>query len=244
MAMTAVAAIVADRLGVLGPSWRRLAIVLFVIGLAIYFSASRTAIAMFVMLLVLSIAFARPQERRVVFTAYLVTVLGVVLAAIAIANIPVVGGAHGDGYIQIRTSVLDPISDPDRWQTFVDGWSLWLQSPIFGSGLGAYIEYQDTDRILVFHSVPLWMMAEMGFVGLAVGLAAFGCLALGAIRLTCNPHSRVWGIGLLMAWTCWGAGNLLHDFALQRSLWFLVALAFGVMPSADGAKPWHAEHDS
>lgn len=116
------------------------------------------------MLLVLSILFALPEERRATLTMSVQAVTGVILAVVAIANMPVLSGAFGSGQIHIRKSVLDPLSDPDHWQTLMDGWNLWIERPIFGHGLGAYVESRitDTEKFQVFHSVPLWLIAEMG----------------------------------------------------------------------------------
>ena len=246
MTMTAIAAIVADRVGVLGAGRRWLSGVLFLTGLAIYFSASRTGIGTFVMVLVLSVLFAMPEERRAALTMSVVAVAGVILAAVAIVRIPVLSGAFGSGRIRIRESVLDPLSDPDRWQTLVDGWYLWLERPIFGHGLGAYVESQiaDADQFQVFHSVPLWLMAEMGLVGLAVGLGCFGWFALSACRMMRSPAHRAWGTGLMMILICWSAASMLHDLFYQRSFWFLVGLAFGLLPAANGSRPGWNRNDS
>ena len=246
MTMTTIAAIVADRLGVLGASRRWLAIVLVLTGLAIYFTGSRTAIGMFVMLLVLSVAFAAPTERRAALATSLFAAVGVALVTAAIVSIPVLSDAPGTGVYPIRTSVFAADSDSERWQTIMDGYYLWIERPISGHGLGAYVESQlaDPGQYQVFHSVPLWLMAEMGIIGLAVGLAAFGCLALSAHRLMRDPARGAWGVGLLMALICWGAANLVHDFAFQRSFWFFIALAFGLLPAADEADPQRTEPDS
>ena len=246
MTMTAIAAVVADRVGVLGPGKRWLPGVLFLTGLAVCFSASRTGIGMFVMVLVLSVLFAMPEERRAALTTSIASAAGVVLAAVAIVRLPVLGGAFGSGRIRIRESVLDPHSDAEHWQILVDGWNLWLERPIFGHGLGAYVESQlaDTGQFQVFHSVPLWLMAEMGLVGLFVGLACCGWLALGACRMMRSPAHRAWGTGLMMVLICWSAGIMLHDLFYQRTFWFLVGLALGLPPTTRGSRPGWKRGDS
>lgn len=229
MAMTALAAILAHRFGVLGSDRRWLVAVLFLTGLVVFFTGSRTALGMFAVLLVLSVAFASPQERHRTLGAVLVATVFVALAAAAIANIPLLDNAPGTGAFPIRGVQSVVGSDSVRWVTFADGWRYWLERPLFGHGLGAYVAGQLAEKghYLVFHSVPIWLMAEMGAVGLATGLAAFGWLALGAWRLMRDPRSRDWGVGLVMALICWGAGNLVHDFAFQRLFWFFAAFAFG-----------------
>ena len=83
-------------------------------------------------------------------------------------------------------------------------------------------------------------MSEMGLIGLAVGIAAFGYLVLSAIRLMRDPVYRVWGAGLLMVLLCWGAASQVHDFAFQRTFWFFIALAFGLTPAVNGGEPRRA----
>ena len=230
MTMTAIVAIVAHRLGVLEQSRRWLIAILVLTGVVIYFTGSRSAIGMFAMMLVLSVAFASRVERHRALATSLVTTIGVAVAAAAISNIPALMDAPGIGEYRIRTDASAIGSDSERWRTIMDGWHFWLERPIFGHGIGAYVESQlaDTGSYLVFHSVPIWLLAETGMVGLAVGLAAFGCFAMGARRLMRDPGSRAWGTGLLIALVCWGAGNLVHDFTFQRTFWFFVAFAFGV----------------
>ena len=246
MTMTAISAIVADRVGVLGAGRRWPAVVLFLTGLAIYFSASRTGIGMFVMLLILYVLFALPEERRAALTTSVAAATSVVLAAVAIVRIPVLNGAFGSGRIRIRTSGFDPDSDPDRWQTLMDGWYLWLERPIFGQGLGAYVESQlaDAGQFQVPHSVPLWWMSEMGIIGLVVGVACFGWLALCACRMMRSRDHRAWGTGLMMALICWGAASMIHDLFYQRTFWFFVGLAFGLLPNSDVARPRWTSDDS
>ena len=291
LTMTAIAAIVANRLGVLGRDQRWLITVLILTGLATYFTGSRTGMGMFGMLFVMSVAFAQPDQRSVAGSTAVRALVGIVLGAFAIVKLP--WGiayfnkalAHTIDFVNyavymlysllyslfysseanpftflpstfqipvasrdlwIRDALLHPVSETMRWQTYVDGWHLWLDSPIFGQGLGAYVESQaaDAGTLLVHHSVPLWLMSEMGLIGLAVGIAAFGCLALSAFRLMRNPEHRVWGSGLLMVILCWGAAAQLHDFAFQRTFWFFVALAFAISPAALGARSRRTEPDS
>ena len=248
MTVTAIAAIVANRLGVLGRGQRWLAAVLILTGIATYFSGSRTGMGMFVMLLVMSVAFAQPDKRSEALATAVRSAIGIVLGAVAIIFIPLlkIGSGLkigvGSGAIWFRKSLVHPDSELMRWQTYVDGWRLWIESPIFGQGLGAYVESQvpGADPLLVHYSVPLWLMSEMGLIGLAVGIAAFGYLALSAIRLTRDPVHRVWGAGLLMVLLCWGAASQLHDFAFQRTFWFFIALAFGLVPPVNGGEPRRA----
>ena len=102
MAMTALAALLAHRFGVLGSDRRWLVAVLLLTGLVIFFTGSRTAIGMFAVLLVLSVAFASPGERHRTLATVLVATVFVALAAAAIANIPLLENAPGTWRYPIR----------------------------------------------------------------------------------------------------------------------------------------------
>ena len=233
MTMTAVAAIVADRLGVLGAGRRGLTVVCFLTGLAVYFAGSRMGVGGFAVLLVLAVAFAPSPERRSMLVTALSVAVGVAVAAAAIVNAPSLIDASGDIWSRDSFLDLDSVLRSERWRTIGDGWHLWLDRPIFGQGLGAYVESRvaASEPVAVVHSVPIWLMAEMGLVGLVVGLGAFGCLALSACRLMRAPVHRAWGVGVFMALICWGAASLVHDLAFQRAFWFFLALALGFLPS-------------
>ena len=242
MIMTSVAAVVADRLGLMGAGRRSLAAVLVLTGLAIYFTGSRMGIGLFVVLLALSVATTPPAERRAALAMAALVAVGVAVAAVTIVALPSMMTALGLGDfddIWIRSTLAHRSSDLERWQTIVADWRMWLERPIFGHGLGAHVHSQlaETEAFVVFHSVPIWLMAEMGLVGLGVGVAAVAGLVLAALRMMrdSDPTRRAWGAGLLMALACWCAANLVHDFAFQRPFWFFVGLAFGLVPARDGA---------
>ena len=273
MTTTAIAAVVADRLGVLGVNRRWLIRILILTGLAIFFTSSRSSIGMFTMLLLMSVALALPRERPAAIKVSLVVAIGVGTAAVAIIYMPALtipeidlsfldtrvlgvpmadvpgvsspksgldstGEAMSDGRLRLRTSIVVPGSDAQRWKTIVDGWQLWLERPVFGHGLGAYVHSQlsHSETLVVFHSVPVWLMAEMGIVGLILGTGAFVYLMWGAIQVLQDPTLRNWGIGLVMILVCWGAATLVHDYAYQRVFWFFLGLAYGVWPAEKGVK--------
>ncbi len=57
----------------------------------------------------------------------------------------------------------DNESDVLRGENWAQAWELFTASPIFGSGLGGFLHhYQEK----VIHNVPLWILTEMGIIGL------------------------------------------------------------------------------
>jgi hypothetical protein len=115
-------------------------------------------------------------------------------------------------------------SNAQRWQSIVLGLQAWLQHPVFGNGLGAFL----LDRmnaglpVIVIHSVPVWFMAEMGLVGLA-GYVIFvaSLLWYGVLALWRNPGRAR---GLLVVVTVFVLMGLVHDVFFQRTFWFAIGL--------------------
>ncbi len=117
-------------------------------------------------------------------------------------------------------------SDSERWLSIIEGWDLWLKHPLLGAGLGGYVQERLAagKAFLVIHSIPVWLMAEMGLVGLLVVAAVFVLLLKGAFHLLSRPAQHGWGLGLLSILGCIAASGLVHDLFFQRSFWFLIGL--------------------
>src|SRR5215813_14970404 len=90
-------------------------------------------------------------------------------------------------------------SDALRWRSNVLGWQAWLQHPLLGGGLGAFLLARESAGLpmLVIHSVPIWFMAEMGLVGLAAYLLFVASLI--AAGVSALRHEVPYARGLLVA---------------------------------------------
>ena len=230
MTITAVAAIVAHHLGLLGPGRRWLTAVLFATGLAVLFSTSRAGIVTFVLVLTLYVSFALPPERREALAITLRAAIAVAVASVVMTVLPFLTPGAKGFELSLGRSMWHVQSNREHIQILLDGWNLWLDRPIFGNGLGAYVETRlaETGQVEVHHSVPMWLLSEMGIVGLGVGLVSFGFLVLSARRIMRTSTCRILGTGLMIALICWGFASQVHDFFYQRTFWFFVALAFGI----------------
>lgn len=111
-----------------------------------------------------------------------------------------------------------PVSDNERWLTLVGGWEMFLDHPLLGAGLGAYIK----DHDIVIHSVPLWLMAEMGLVGLAIMAAPIFMIFLTEAR---RPDKDTAGLILILIITTFAAFGLVHDILYQRGFWLMLGAA-------------------
>jgi O-antigen ligase len=108
------------------------------------------------------------------------------------------------------------------------GWALFTSHPVFGAGLGAFMESQiRISGPLVIHSTPLWLMAEMGLVGL-VAFSWFGW-RLAQEALTSRTAA---GTALLLVTVGFCIMSGPHDLLTQRSVWF-IAGALLAIPRTD-----------
>ncbi|QDO96738.1 flippase-like domain-containing protein [Ferrovibrio terrae] len=254
MVMTSAAAIAAWHLGIFGRHRYLLSLILSVACAAIYFCHSRAGLGMTLILLATMMLFPAQSSRRALLpsliwslaTLLLCTQLHEIYAILVPAVAKAVAfftnsatSAAEAAYVQQLTALLQvsierQSGDLERWTSITDGWAMWLERPIFGNGLGAYMHHylSTTGGPLVIHSVPVWLLAETGLVGLLVVAGTFGIAIRHAFRGMAMPETAGWAIGLLVALVCLGAATTVHDFFFQRSFWFLLGL-LAALPNDD-----------
>ena len=76
-------------------------------------------------------------------------------------------------------NMLRPSADAERWFTIWRGLQLWIEHPVLGSGLGAFVTAVQAERgqFLVIHNSPIWLLAEVGLVGFLIFALAFAAVA-------------------------------------------------------------------
>lgn len=114
----------------------------------------------------------------------------------------------------------------ERWLSLRGGLELWLQHPLFGAGLGAFADKRlgIDGGILVIHSIPIWILAEFGFVGLVVVASLPAALAYRMRRIVLSsmpPHATFLAC-CVCALLLFG---LLHDMSYQRTFWLALGAA-------------------
>ena len=252
MIMTAAAAIAAHHLGIFGHRKYLLPTVLSIVGTAIYFCHSRGGLGMFVIALAVMMMFPARATRRSLLPALIWPILMMALStqvrAIYIflfdtiaALIPSKPGAPGLSALDsfptnmLQVSIERQSGDLERWTSIVQGWEMWLDSPILGQGLGAFMQHymSTTGGPLIIHSVPVWLLAETGLVGCTIVAISALLLLVHAWRQLQLPQTSAWAAGLLVALICMAAGSAVHDFFFQRSFWFLLGI-FVAVPLATG----------
>lgn len=122
-------------------------------------------------------------------------------------------------------------SDTERFKSLIGGWQLFSSYPLFGAGLGAFMEQQIAlGKALVIHSTPLWLLAEFGIVGFAAMVAPVVLIFRAeALRL---KDQDVAGRLLILIVSGFAVMSLAHELMFQRAFWLLLGAALAVLPAA------------
>lgn len=240
MVMVAVAAITAYRLGAGSGNRNLLRIVLVVTALATFYSLSRSGLGTFLGVLLLFVIFSTHGERRERLFDGLIVVAAILFAFALPQIISTIStlSTQADIAISLDRRVLAHMefnvapgsSDRERWKSIAAGWNLWQQYPLFGGGLGAFVQnrFDANLPILIIHSVPVWILAELGILGLIViGGVFVGLLGL-SLKMIRDTEYFSWGAGLLILLAALAVAGSVHDFFFQRSFWFLLGIFVGV----------------
>ncbi len=115
-------------------------------------------------------------------------------------------------------------SDQERFDSISRGLDMWAQSPLFGTGLGVFIEKNKGwfGHPVVIHSTPVWILTEFGLVG----VIGFGWSFLVLLRHSSTqqgklPARRMLGLLLLM----FALFSLVHEVFYQRIFWLVLGAA-------------------
>lgn len=137
-----------------------------------------------------------------------------VLAPVALLLVP------GSGALVTRPSEI-----ASRVVIGVDALHDYVQSPVFGIGLGVYVSQY---RIVV-HNTMLWFLSDLGVVGLAVFLALVVSVAVRLLRAlpSASPGLRPMLVALLCGHTVMVGVSVGIEAFYQRH-WWLVFAAAGV----------------
>jgi O-antigen ligase len=195
--------------------------------LGIWFTGSRAGLLAVPVVFTVAIIMGAP--RRPVWLA----VLPAGLIVLALWMLMPVGGI---------SDRIAPVFDPtdavvaQHLQTVIDGLAMFQAHPIFGAGLGAYMEEQlrSTGTPLVIHSTPVWLLAETGILGFAVFLGAAARIFFQAVRRRGEPAALL----LILILTAMAVMSSVHDMFYARAFWLLLGAALAVpVAAAYGQNP-------
>lgn len=215
-----------------------------VLTVTIYFTGSRTGAVFVIVLALLDNLVARKwagdwSKSRVTLVAAITILAAILLPYIAHFAALALNSAFGFEidvnalFVALArpdetgtTRLLHPSSDIERWDTIVGGLRLWVDSPLFGAGLGAYVEalLASGQRAQGIHSTYIWFLSEMGIIGLGVVMALAALIAVRAWRMMATLPSAPWGFTIVGILSFMAIGGLVQDFFYQRIFWFLLGL--------------------
>jgi hypothetical protein len=125
-------------------------------------------------------------------------------------------------------------STQERLLTLVGGWYMFLDHPIVGAGLGAFrnLLIPSTEGIpLLIHSTALWLMAELGIIGLAIFVTPALFVLISELRRTERDEVSNLLILCLLAFAVMsGPADMLY----QRTFWILIGAGLALPFSRPG----------
>lgn len=123
------------------------------------------------------------------------------------------------GLFLILTAAPDA-SNFERFQSILDGLRMFLAHPLFGAGLGAYwVEQLGSARPVVVHSTPIWLLSELGLVGLLVFAVPAVRIFVREFRLARSDKVAALIVLMLVGF---GLASAVHELLYQRAMWLLL----------------------
>lgn len=171
-----------------------------------------------------------------------VIVWGLICAIVFWGMISIVGAIQGGALLDIvlkgsaiQSAISSEGSGHEHRESMIRALELWVQSPVFGAGLGVFIEKSPAwfGHSLVVHSTPLWILAEFGMVGALVFGWAFFMVARSAFKFDAKSSAHR-ALGLLLL--SFAGFCLVHEIFYQRIFW-LVLGAMLAYPGTRGGLP-------
>ena len=206
---------------------------LSILMIGIWYTASRSALVALPITLLFAIYMEAASMRRLIKAA-----------AIAVAFVTIIQllPSNDFGFKELLIAVAAPgnASDAERTTSIKGAITLFLQNPLFGSGLGVFVaaKIHELGRQLVIHSTPLWLLAEMG----ATGLVVFAAPVVRVLIAELKPERRITPPAqvLVLIIVAFAVTSLVHEILYQRIFWLIFGAAMAtkwVKSSPGGVMP-------
>ena len=136
------------------------------------------------------------------------------------------------GTVVTETVFLKPVfsggeSNSLRWDTISRGIEMWASNPIFGAGLGVFIETNTSNyqRPTVIHSTPVWVLAELGLIGFTLLVLTSFNIIRSAFLFDIKKPKNACILIIISNFTIFG---LVHEIFYQRIFWLAIGLCLAV----------------
>jgi hypothetical protein len=213
---------------------RTLRIVLIAVLLAaLYFTDSRSGWITASIVLAASI-YMNAATFREISVAFVCT-LAIVLLVLGVALL------FGGNLLGVApTVIVETTNTQGRLMSILGGWQLFLEHPLLGAGLGAFrnklIMFQ-SDQPLLIHSTSVWLLAELG----VVGLVTFATPAVFALVVELRRrYTDSAGQLIALCLIAFGVMSLPADMLYQRTFWLLFGAALMLKPAPSRDEAEHA----
>lgn len=119
-------------------------------------------------------------------------------------------------------------SDNLRLETYTQALDLWRARPVTGIGLGGFMTVRDQNHqtLAVLDSTPIWILTEMGIIGL-LGFLGFGTMVARALLFgpdTPEPMTRALMTGGILIMVAFVMMSSVLQLLYLRPLWFLMGM--------------------
>ena len=149
-----------------------------------------------------------------------------VYGSVMLADQWIEGGTSAGGFWFLRSMDELGSMQSDRMASLIGGIAMWWNHPVFGAGLGAFIQDQInvTGKALIVHNSALWIAAEMGVVGLLI-FALVPAVVVRALYKDGAWRAEWSGIILMACLLVMAVMSMVHDLIYQRAFWLLAGAA-------------------
>ncbi|NWB91695.1 lysylphosphatidylglycerol synthase domain-containing protein [Pseudomonas agarici] len=198
---------------------------LMIIGL--YYTSSRSGIAVMFLLLVFS-WLTGMVDLKIILKAL---TFSVSIWLIILYFPSLVGSGSVALPIQVQSEFSGASSDLVRWSLIKQSIVAWLDAPFFGQGLG-YFFMKSPELIgfpVIVHNTIFWLLAETGIVG-AIGFLL--TLFLIVKYLAGDKLNKLRSNSAILLIFCFVLMSLFHEVLYQRIFWFILGSLISVRYSA------------
>lgn len=187
---------------------------------AIIIAGSRAAYVATIVLVAAAIALRAISPREICSA-----VAAAVILSVAVVIIPNAVGHSAQFLFQY---VLQVSSTEQHLTTVIDGLRLFIHYPLFGAGLGSYINAQKTltGVPLVIHSTSVWLLAETGIAGAAAFIVPTAIILWRELN---KGTKDIAGLAICLALLAFAPMSLFHELLYQRSLWLILGSALALL---------------